>query len=96
MMAYGRATGAVWIEAAADAGARFDTGHLRLFLIVTALAAVARNLVMGEGAHVDRQARRDGVRNGQNTLASTDASDEHDATRACAWQTLTSEMPFAG
>jgi two-component system, NtrC family, response regulator HydG len=42
MMAYGRVAGAAWIEARSDADAPFDASHLRLFLIVTALAAVAR------------------------------------------------------
>ena len=40
MIAFGRATGAVWVEAAA--AATLDQGHLRLLLVIAALAAVAR------------------------------------------------------
>ena len=40
MIAFGRATGAVWVEAAAAAA--LDQGHLRLLLVIAALAAVAR------------------------------------------------------
>ena len=42
MIAFGRATGAVWVEAASDGPATLDQGHLRLLLVITALAAVAR------------------------------------------------------
>ena len=41
MIAFGRATGAAWVEAAEGATA-LDQGHLRLLLVMTALAAVAR------------------------------------------------------
>ena len=40
MIAFGRATGGVWVEA--EAAAALDPGHLRLLLAITALAAVAR------------------------------------------------------
>jgi Nif-specific regulatory protein len=40
MMAFGRAAGTVWV--AIRPGADVDAGHLRLLLVVTALAAVAR------------------------------------------------------
>ena len=40
MMAFGRAVGSVWVEAAP--GASFDDGDVRLLLVVAALAAVAR------------------------------------------------------
>ena len=42
MIAFGRATGAAWVEAAAEGAAALDQGHLRLLLVITALAAVAR------------------------------------------------------
>ena len=42
MIAFGRATGAAWVEAAADGAVALDQGHLRLLLVMTALAAVAR------------------------------------------------------
>jgi Nif-specific regulatory protein len=42
MIAFGRATGAAWVEAAAGGPATLDEGHLRLLLVMTALAAVAR------------------------------------------------------
>jgi Nif-specific regulatory protein len=41
MIAFGRTTGAVWVEAAEGTTA-LDQGHLRLLLVMTALAAVAR------------------------------------------------------
>jgi transcriptional regulator with GAF, ATPase, and Fis domain len=40
MMAFGRATGCVWAETAP--GERLDAGHVRLLLVVLALATVAR------------------------------------------------------
>jgi Nif-specific regulatory protein len=40
LMAFGRAVGSVWVEAAP--GATFDEGHVRLLLVVGALAALAR------------------------------------------------------
>ena len=40
MIAFGRATGAAWVEA--ETAAALDQGHLRLLLVITALAAVAR------------------------------------------------------
>ena len=40
LMAFGRAVGSVWVEAAP--GASFDDGDVRLLLVVAALAAVAR------------------------------------------------------
>jgi Nif-specific regulatory protein len=40
MMAFGRSTGAVWAET--SPGERLDAGHVRLLLVVTALATVAR------------------------------------------------------
>jgi Nif-specific regulatory protein len=40
LMAFGRAVGSVWVEAAP--GQTFDEGHVRLLLVVAALAAVAR------------------------------------------------------
>ena len=40
MMAFGRSVGSVWAET--SRGERFDEGHVRLLLVVTALAAVAR------------------------------------------------------
>ncbi len=40
LMAFGRAVGSVWVEAAP--GASFDESHVRLLLVVAALAAVAR------------------------------------------------------
>jgi transcriptional regulator with GAF, ATPase, and Fis domain len=40
MMAFGRSTGSVWIET--SRGGRLDDGHVRLLLVVTALATVAR------------------------------------------------------
>ena len=40
LMAFGRAVGSIWIEAAP--GACFDEGHVRLLLVVAALVAVAR------------------------------------------------------
>ena len=40
LMAFGRAVGSIWIEAAP--GASFDESHVRLLLVVAALAAVAR------------------------------------------------------
>jgi Nif-specific regulatory protein len=40
MMAFGRSTGSVWAEA--SPGERLDAGHVRLLLVVTALATVAR------------------------------------------------------
>ena len=42
MIAFGRATGAAWVEAAAEKGSALDQGHLRLLLTTAALAAVAR------------------------------------------------------
>jgi Nif-specific regulatory protein len=41
MIAFGRADAAVWVEAGAG-GAALDQGHVRLLLVITALAAVAR------------------------------------------------------
>ena len=40
LMAFGRAVGSIWVEAAP--GASFDESHVRLLLVVAALAAVAR------------------------------------------------------
>ena len=40
MIAFGRATGAAWVEAGGSAA--LDPGHLRLLLVIAALAAVAR------------------------------------------------------
>jgi len=40
LMAFGRALGSVWVEAAA--GVSFDEGHVRLLLVIAALTAVAR------------------------------------------------------
>jgi DNA-binding NtrC family response regulator len=40
MMAFGRSIGGVWAEA--SPGERLDAGHMRLLLVVTALATVAR------------------------------------------------------
>jgi Nif-specific regulatory protein len=40
LMAFGRAVGAIWIEAAP--GTSFDESHVRLLLVIAALAAVAR------------------------------------------------------
>ncbi len=40
LMAFGRSVGSIWIEAAP--GTAFDEGHVRLLLVVAALAAVAR------------------------------------------------------
>jgi transcriptional regulator with GAF, ATPase, and Fis domain len=40
MMAFGRSVGSIWAET--PSGGRFDDGHVRLLLVVTALAAVAR------------------------------------------------------
>ena len=40
MMAFGRSTGCVWTET--SPGDRLDAGHVRLLLVVTALATVAR------------------------------------------------------
>jgi transcriptional regulator with GAF, ATPase, and Fis domain len=40
MMAFGRSAGSVWVET--SPGGRLDDGHVRLLLVVAALAAVAR------------------------------------------------------
>ncbi len=40
LMAFGRAAGGLWVEAAS--GTTFDEGHVRLLLVIAALAAVAR------------------------------------------------------
>jgi two-component system, NtrC family, response regulator HydG len=40
LMAFGRAVGSIWLEA--PAGSSFDESHMRLLLVVAALAAVAR------------------------------------------------------
>jgi Nif-specific regulatory protein len=42
MIAFGRATGAAWVEAPSEKAAALDPGHLRLLLTTAALAAVAR------------------------------------------------------
>jgi Nif-specific regulatory protein len=41
MMAFGRASGSIWVET--SRAHRFDQGHVRLLLVVAALAAVARH-----------------------------------------------------
>jgi Nif-specific regulatory protein len=51
-MVFGRAVGVVWIEG--DRGTTFDHGHVRLLLILAALAAVAREQANEAARLVDR------------------------------------------
>jgi two-component system response regulator HydG len=44
MMAFGRATGSIWVEM--RSGEAIDAGHVRLLLVVAALVAVARERVL--------------------------------------------------